>query len=256
MTPTPHIDSSGLIALRCGLLEPEVEEAWTLHFKACEECQELSERFSSAEILGGHIPKGVLVRWPKVTETVSGLERFLLRRHLGDCEECRDALRFLGHPVELATRLSLELSFDPFEELDREAADQVRARRLPVRNEKSGSKAPSSSGLHLFLMPTLPLRVVRSGGSAVNVFQLAPDARAAVLVPMLPKLPEHALAVVTLESPEGHTLLEETRSGSELAELTLLLTSDEPLATGDYSLRIAIHDAEFEYRFEIHNAPD
>lgn len=96
-----------LPAFVAGLLDEAQDSEVARHLLDCAECSQLAESLAISPAGAGvdraHIPAGVLARWPKALRELRGLERDLISAHLKTCEECRGALRVLGHaPTMLA----------------------------------------------------------------------------------------------------------------------------------------------------------
>src|SRR5262249_37302541 len=51
---------------------------------------------------GRHVAASLVARWPRAQQSLRGLERTLVRRHLERCAECRQDLEALGFEPRLA----------------------------------------------------------------------------------------------------------------------------------------------------------
>ena len=95
-----------MIAGTMGLLSPDDEALVRDHLLACDACRDAagSARPESGwdPEGAGHIPDALLARWPQASASLRGLERFLVRRHLETCPECRQGLEILGFEPVLA----------------------------------------------------------------------------------------------------------------------------------------------------------
>lgn len=101
-------------ALRLGLLGPEVTAELERQIRECEECAaiwqlhtEENRTFAGEQ---GHIPARVLASWARTTREVAGARRYFLRRHLVDCDLCRNSLQLVGQQPELPFDAALELA--------------------------------------------------------------------------------------------------------------------------------------------------
>lgn len=110
-----HDDIKRQLPAYAAQLLSESEEAVVFaHLEACEACRLAATTLETMPpALGvdrGHIPAGVLARWPRATQELRGLERELVSSHLDACAECRGALQVLGHVASLERHPSLARS--------------------------------------------------------------------------------------------------------------------------------------------------
>ena len=92
-----------LAAWRTSML-PDAEAARVdEHLSTCAECRALAEAYAEppAGEAGRHVPASLIANWTRARESLRGLERTLVRRHLERCVECRQDLEALGFEPRL-----------------------------------------------------------------------------------------------------------------------------------------------------------
>ena len=100
-----------LATAAAGLLPDADEERLQAHTEVCADCRE-SWREQMLALAGEgpeadpdgerHLTPAMIARWGLATQTLAGLERETVRRHLERCGKCRADLEALGHSPELA----------------------------------------------------------------------------------------------------------------------------------------------------------
>lgn len=100
-----------LATAAAGLLPDADEERLQAHLAVCDDCrQSWNEQMLALAGEGGeadpdgerHLPAAMIARWSLATQTLAGLERETVRRHLERCADCRADLEALGQRPELA----------------------------------------------------------------------------------------------------------------------------------------------------------
>ena len=106
----PHAQARArIIRAQAGLLSDDEELQLRAHLDTCAECAALASSDADAGAEPGkHLPASLLAEWPRARAALRGLERALVRRHLGRCSECRQDLELLGYAPELAIVPELE----------------------------------------------------------------------------------------------------------------------------------------------------
>ncbi len=97
-------------AWRAGLLEAHESERVEAHLADCADCRALAGAFAAEPDAdaGEHVAASLIAEWPRARETLRGLERALVRRHLERCAACRQDLESLGHEPRLEYVPALE----------------------------------------------------------------------------------------------------------------------------------------------------
>jgi len=285
MVPDQHAWVRGrLAALRAGLLETGEEERLQAHLRRCERCREDYEAFSPDEedmheAAAGHIPPVILGRWNLARRTLVGSERALVRRHLEECEECRQDVAFLGHEPVLETVPELESGLAPWadgaaEETAAEGGSQPAkpartgteaapvgpaARRRRAAQGHEGWRQAALAGWEAFLVPAIQFGVAR-GGEVVAASATIGEETSAVALPLdVPaRVPPEAHVVVEIDSPGNQPILRQRCQARDLAppRFIVLMNRGQPLAPGVYRLRIrgdepSVHDVIVEQSFEL-----
>ena len=238
----PHARARLRIELRNTGLLPEAQEAeLEAHLNECAACRESAvvdegESPTRLEFADGHIPPGMLARWPKVMQSVQGLERKLLVEHLQSCEMCHADLRLAGHeafqdhPVRVIP-LSPGLR-----------------RRFWMQGALTGAVLTAAAGAVL-LWPSpgtiesesLPWVVPGTQrGTAPSVEVNTATARVVLAVPVPPDLPPDPAVRVMIRDPGGRVLLDQAVDDRLLASPTMMfvLSGSPPLIEGLYTVEI------------------
>jgi len=87
-----------LAAWRASVLDDAEAARVAEHLAACADCRAAADAYAAppAGEAGTHVPASLIAAWPRAQETLRGLERTLVRRHLERCAECRQDLEALG----------------------------------------------------------------------------------------------------------------------------------------------------------------
>jgi len=236
-----------VLAFRLGLLEDSEERALLDHAAECDTCRALLQSFVETESTESsrdiHIPSGMIARWERARQELTGLERAMVRQHLGRCADCRRELEFLGfeptlehvagRELETPTREASE-GLPREEETDKErrgSKDSVlkRGRRSLVRNRpllvrwgvtgwavaataaallllartEAPEAPPATSGLVPWVQPGL----VRGDEEAISI-EVSPEVRVIALPIVVPvSLLEDSEISIEIRSPSGIALL-------------------------------------------------
>jgi len=93
-----------LAAWRAGVLDEPEQARVDAHLAECADCRALADEFADppAGAAGRHVAASLVARWPRAQQSLRGLERTLVRRHLERCAECRQDLEALGFEPRLA----------------------------------------------------------------------------------------------------------------------------------------------------------
>jgi hypothetical protein len=92
-----------LAAWRASVLDDAEAARVNEHLAACAECRAAAETYAEppAGAAGTHVPASLIAAWPRAQQSLRGLERTLVRRHLERCAECRQDLSTLGFEPRL-----------------------------------------------------------------------------------------------------------------------------------------------------------
>jgi len=92
-----------LAAWRGGVLDEREQARLEAHLAECADCRALAGEFADppAGEAGTHVAASLIARWPRAQQSLRGLERTLVRRHLERCVECRQDLEALGFEPRL-----------------------------------------------------------------------------------------------------------------------------------------------------------
>ena len=157
-----------------GIANPELATEIKSHLVGCAECREFVEDLGltplPGETAGAHLPESMLVQWARVGPTLRGLERELVRRHLGRCALCRDNLRMLGHEPDLKQVPALEpsatvlKSLEPQPRLNQEAKPRMMTRLFGAWPVTTWAAAATAMLVVAYVNPALLSRSSLSGG--------------------------------------------------------------------------------------------
>ena len=113
-----------------GLLDDLEEARFERHATGCAHCRgELDALRDPGENPGLHLPDRMISRWNEKKGSLRGLQRELVRRHLGRCDECQAVLRALGHDPVVERVAALEAAPKVMEMLDTPMPREVREPR-------------------------------------------------------------------------------------------------------------------------------
>src|SRR5499427_4268098 len=105
MTPDDlhHWVRHRLAAWRASVLDDAEAARVDAHLATCAECRAIADAYATlpAGEAGTHVPASLIAGWPRAQQTLRGLERTLVRRHLERCSECRQDLEALGFEPRL-----------------------------------------------------------------------------------------------------------------------------------------------------------
>lgn len=91
---------SHLLAYRCGLMDEASEVRFRKLMVESDACRRTWEEYvqsGETQVTAHHIPEAMIARWPTARQTLAGLERRMVGRHLESCSECRQDLEVLGY---------------------------------------------------------------------------------------------------------------------------------------------------------------
>jgi hypothetical protein len=135
-----------LAAWRASVLDDADAARIDAHLATCDECRALADAYAAppAGEAGTHVPASLIAGWPRAQQTLRGLERTLVRRHLERCAECRQDLETLGFEprLEFVAAWETEASLAP-------ASSEPRVRE---------AEAPAASGARIVRIETASAR--------------------------------------------------------------------------------------------------
>ncbi len=93
-----------MLAFSLGWLEEPQEEIFRQHRDSCSSCRQEWDDYNQNEHETGkrHLPAAMIARWPRATESLRGIERRAVAKHLARCDNCRDDLMTMGHEPSLS----------------------------------------------------------------------------------------------------------------------------------------------------------
>src|SRR5262252_7834057 len=117
MTPDDlhHWVRHRLAAWRASVLDDAEAARVDAHLATCAECRAIADAYATlpAGEAGTHVPASLIAGWPRAQQTLRGLERALVRRHLERCSECRQDLEALGFEPRLEYVAAWEVEIAP-----------------------------------------------------------------------------------------------------------------------------------------------
>jgi hypothetical protein len=92
-----------LAAWRSSVLDDAEAARVAEHLASCADCRAAADAYAEppAGEAGTHVPASLVAVWPRAQQTLRGLERTLVRRHLERCAACRQDLETLGFEPRL-----------------------------------------------------------------------------------------------------------------------------------------------------------
>lgn len=259
-----------LPAFAAALLSEPATVAVEAHLETCSECRDavaaLAPDTPGPGVELGHIPAGVLARWPRASRELRGLERELVASHLEACEDCRAALAVLGYPPVLAEQEVSSVLRDAAQSgggrhwalwswaaLSTAAAfvlalAQWSPSRLPKTGASNGEvPEPITIAVPEPKVAREPVSMARvgtrvdiksprrDGGPGITILRRAPGSWTPVFTPLL-SAPADSVNVELLD-PARTAVVKLALSGTALVSDGLLLDTAS-LLPGDYTLRV------------------
>ena len=176
-----------LAAWRASVLDDAEAARVAEHLAVCAECRAAADAWAEppAGAAGMHVPASLIAAWPRAQQTLRGLERTLVRRHIERCAECRQDLEALGFEprVEFVAAWESEASLDPVAPAPRAGEKPAPAHGSAriIRIETAGSRdrlrdraliawaSFASAAAVLLLVANLAGRVTEGGGKPLFV---------------------------------------------------------------------------------------
>jgi hypothetical protein len=219
------------------------EERLQAHLAVCGNCRESwSEQTLALTGEGGaadpdgvrHLPAAMIARWPLANQTLTGLERETVRRHLERCANCRADLEAMGQRPELASAPILRPVARPQRSFGSGLAWGVGVTALAAVVAGlmiSPSAPPQDSALLPWVAP-----VTLRGGNAATLDLAADAAGFTVLATVPTDLDATRAATVTIMDPTQNTVMTAAVTPEMQAgrTISIVIRDRKDIATGDY----------------------